>query len=195
MEAKLVYFDSSIWVSHFLQEDLNGRAQTVQQLIEQIEKDDEIILVSYLVLLEVLEVMRKRITEREPYTIFDEDKKKEIKDKVQEKTDIFLESISQLAQDRKVAFINSQEPLDKWLTKTYSIFRVSFGDVSTPNYISSGGKKNSPKCHYKGIGHYDIQHALTAKEFFAKDLHTFDQGFAELENYPDFKGIKFCVHK
>ncbi len=195
MEAQLVYFDSCMWISHFLQENLNERAQTVQQLIEQIENDGEVILVSYLVLLEVLEVMRKRIAERESYTNFDDDKKKEIKDKVQEKADIFLESISQLAKDRKVAFINSQEPLDKWLKTTYSIFKVSFGDVSTPNYISSGGKKNSPKCHYKGVGHYDIQHALTAKEFFAKDLHTFDQGFAELEDYPDFKGINFCVYK
>jgi len=195
MEAKLVYFDSSIWISYFLQESLNERAQAVQQLIEQIEKDNGVILISYLVLLEVLEVMRKRITEREPHTNLDEDKKKEVKDKVQEKTDIFLESISQLAKNRKVAFINSQEPLDKWLKKTYSIFRTSFGDISTPNYISGGGKKNPPKYHYKGAGHYDIQHALIAKEFFAEGLHTFDQGFAELANYPDFKEIKFCVHK
>lgn len=195
MEAKLVYFDSSIWISHFLQESLNDRAQTVQQLIEQIENDNEVILVSYLVLLEVLEVMRKRITEKEPYTTLDDDKKKEIKDKVQKKTDLFLESLSQLVKDHKVAIVNSQEPVDKWFKTTYSILRASFGDISAPNYSSNGGKKKSPKYHYKGAGHYDIQHALTAKEFSAKDLHTFDQRFADLENYPDFKGIKFCVYQ
>ena len=66
METRRVYFDSSIWVSHILQEKRNNRAQTVQQLLDRIEKDEEVILVSHLVLLEVLEVIRKRITERSP---------------------------------------------------------------------------------------------------------------------------------
>jgi len=84
MEAKRVYLDSSIWVSNILQEKRNNRAQTVQQLFHKIEEDEGVILVSHLVLLEILEVIRKRITESEPYTDLDGNKRKEIKDKVQE---------------------------------------------------------------------------------------------------------------
>jgi len=63
----------------------NNRAQTVQQLFHQIEEDEDVILVSHLVLLEVLEVIRKRITESEPYTDLDDNKKKEIKGQGSEK--------------------------------------------------------------------------------------------------------------
>ena len=76
MEAKRVYLDSSIWISHILQEKRNNRAQTVQQLFHQIEEDEGVILISHLVLLEVLEVIRKRITENEPYTDLGDDKRR-----------------------------------------------------------------------------------------------------------------------
>lgn len=195
METKRVYFDSSIWVSHVLQEKRNNRAQTVQQLFDQIEEDEEVILVSHLVLLEVLEVIRKRITESEPYTDLDDSKKKEIKDKIQEKTNLFLKALSQLIREHRVALIDSQKPVDQWFKMTYSIFVSSSGDISIHNYYPDGRRRTLPKYQYRGVGHYDIQHALTAQEFSARDLHTFDQGFVELEDHQEFEGMKFLVHR
>lgn len=193
MEAKRVYFDSSIWISYFLKEEQNNRVQTVQQLIDQIEEADEVILVSHLVLLEVLEVIRKRITEQEPYTNLDRTRKEEIKDKVQEKTHLFIKSLSQLMKEHKVALISPQEPVETWFNRTYSIFTSSFGDVSTRNYCYDCKRNIPPKYRYRGVGHYDIQHALTAKEFSARDLYTFDRGFAELKNNPEFEGINILI--
>ena len=80
METRRVYFDSSIWVSHILQEKRNNRAQTVPKLLDGLKRTR--VILSPPVLLEVLEVIRKRITEREPYTEL-MTKKKEIMDKIQ----------------------------------------------------------------------------------------------------------------
>lgn len=195
MEAKRVYLDSSIWVSHILQEKRNNRAQTVQQLFHQIEEDEDVILVSHLVLLEVLEVIRKRITESEPYTDLDDNKKKEIKGKVQKKTSLFLKALSHLIREHRVALIDSQKPVDQWFGMTYSIFISSSGDISTHNHYPGGRRRALPKYRYRGVGHYDIQHALTAQEFSARDLHTFDQGFVELEGHQEFEGMKFLIHR
>lgn len=189
MENRRVYFDSSLWVSYILQEKHKNRAQQVQQLIDQIKKDDEVILVSHLVLLEVLEVIRKRITETEPYTDLDDDKKDKIKRIIQEKTNLFINGLSRLVRERRVALVNSQESVDTWFKTTYSIFTSSFGDIST----NSGRGNSPPRYRYLGVGHYDIQHALTAKEFSARDLYTFDRGFAELQNYQEFNGIRFVI--
>lgn len=193
METRRVYFDSSIWVSHILQEKRNNRAQTVQQLLDRIEKDEEVILVSHLVLLEVLEVIRKRITEREPYTEFNDEKKKEIMDKIQKKTNVFLRSLSQLIKEHKVALIDSQEPVDKWFKRTYSIYISSSGDISARNYPPDRG--GNPALRYRGVGHYDIQHALTAKEFSARALYTFDRGFSRLDNDRAFEGVRFLIYQ
>ena len=195
MEAKRVYLDSSIWISHILQEKRNNRAQTVQQLFHQIEEDEGVILISHLVLLEVLEVIRKRITENEPYTDLGDDKKKEITDKVQEKTNLFLKALSRLIREHRVALIDSQKPVDQWFKATYSIFVSSSGDISAHNYYPDGGRRALPKYQYRGVGHYDIQHALTAQEFSAGDLHTFDQGFVELEGHQEFEGMNFLIHR
>lgn len=193
METRRVYFDSSIWVSHILQEKRNNRAQTVQQLLDQIEEDEEVILVSHLVLLEVLEVIRKRITEREPYTELNDEKKKKIMDKIQEKTNVFLKSLSQLVKEHKVALIDSQEPVDKWFKRTYSIYISSSGGISTRNYSPS--HRGGPALRYQGVGHYDIQHALTAKEFSARALYTFDRGFSRLDDNRAFEGMRFLIYQ
>jgi predicted nucleic acid-binding protein len=191
MGIRRVYFDSSLWISYILQENLDNRAQRVQQLIDQIKEDDEVILVSHLVLLEVLEVIRKRITQMEQYTSLDDNKKEEIKDKIQEKTNNFIEILYRLVQEHRVALVNSQESVDTWFKATYSIFTTSFGDISTYN---SGGKGNNPpRYRYRGVGHYDIQHALTAKEYSARGLYTFDWGFAELQGNQEFEGIQFVI--
>jgi predicted nucleic acid-binding protein len=191
MGTRRVYFDSSLWISYILQENLDNRAQRVQQLIDQIKEDDEVILVSHLVLLEVLEVIRKRITQMEQYTSLDDNKKEEIKDKIQEKTNNFIEILYRLVQEHRVALVNSQESVDTWFKATYSIFTTSFGDISTYN---SGGKGNNPlRYRYRGVGHYDIQHALTAKEYSARGLYTFDWGFAELQGNQEFEGIQFVI--
>ncbi|MFA7073516.1 MAG: hypothetical protein HQP72_05830 [Methanoculleus sp.] len=160
-------------------------------MIDQIKEDDEVILVSHLVLLEVLEVIRKRITQMEQYTSLDDNKKEEIKDKIQEKTNNFIEILYRLVQEHRVALVNSQESVDTWFKATYSIFTTSFGDISTYN---SGGKGNNPpRYRYRGVGHYDIQHALTAKEYSARGLYTFDWGFAELQGNQEFEGIQFVI--
>jgi predicted nucleic acid-binding protein len=191
MGTRRVYFDSSLWISYILQENLDNRAQRVQQLIDQIKEDDEVILVSHLVLLEVLEVIRKRITQMEQYTSLDDNKKEENKDKIQEKTNNFIEILYRLVQEHRVALVNSQESVDTWFKATYSIFTTSFGDISTYN---SGGKGNNPpRYRYRGVGHYDIQHALTAKEYSARGLYTFDWGFAELQGNQEFEGIQFVI--
>ncbi|KAF5029865.1 PIN domain-containing protein [Methanoculleus sp. 10] len=193
METRRVYFDSSIWVSHILQEKRNNRAQTVQQLLDQIKEDEEVILVSHLVLLEVLEVIRKRVTEKEPYSELNDEKKKEIMAKIQEKTNVFLKSLSQLIKEHKVALIDSQEPVDKWFKRTYSIYISSSGDISARNY--SPDRRGNPALRYQGVGHYDIQHALTAKEFSARALYTFDQGFSRLDNDRAFEGVRFLIYQ
>ena len=193
METRRVYFDSSIWVSHILQEKRNNRAQTVQQLLDQIKEDEEVILVSHLVLLEVLEVIRKRVTEKEPYSELNDEKKKEIMAKIQEKTNVFLKSLSQLIKEHKVALIDSQEPVDKWFKRTYSIYISSSGDISARNYFPD--RRGNPALRYQGVGHYDIQHALTAKEFSARALYTFDRGFSRLDNDRAFEGVRFLIYQ
>ena len=47
---------------------------------------------------------------------------------------------------------------------------------------------------YRGVGQYDVQHAVIAKLLGASDLLTFDKAFSTLANHADFAGkISFTV--
>ncbi|HOZ43977.1 MAG TPA: hypothetical protein PLD13_10295 [Methanoculleus sp.] len=104
---------------------------------DRIEGDGGVILISHPALLEVLEVIRKGITESKPYTDLDNGKKKAIKDKVQEKASLFLKALFRLTRGHRVVLVESQMPVDRWYKMTYSPFVSSSGDISTITIISA----------------------------------------------------------
>ncbi len=129
---------------------------------DRIEGDGGVILISHPALLEVLEVIRKGITESKPYTDLDNGKNKAIKDKVQEKASLFLKALFRLTRGHRVVLVESQKPVDRWYKMTYSPFVSSSGDISTITIISATGGA-LPGYRYRGAGHHEVQRAYRTR--------------------------------
>ena len=98
----LIYFDSSVWLSYLLQDRHYSKAD---KSLRRIEQGNDTALVSTLVLLEIIEVIRKRIVENEVYTGLTSSAIQSIKTKIDEKTREFIDKVTKLSKQNKVKVV------------------------------------------------------------------------------------------
>ena len=186
----LVYFDSSIWLSYLLQDKQYLKAE---RSLKRIEQGNDIALISSLVLLEIIEVFRKRITENEAYVGLTTEAKQKIKTKVEEKTRELIDKVTKLAQQKKARIIDPDKLLHNYFEETLRLINPNFGEIIEFNYCFICNRPTDMRYKYRGLGYYDVQHAINARDCCAKEIVSLDKAFSLLQNIPEFNSLKVTV--
>jgi len=197
LSLPIEYIDSSILVSYQLG-PTDRFYQTAKEIMEKDILGKQIIgLISMLTLLEVIDVIRHRITERTnkvTLDLMDEPSKNlyvrtETEKKIKEMIDILT-----LMESQGFIVFADFTPLDlkQIMSDVYDYSRNYFGMVR--KYF------NCQICHnplehysYKGLGWIDLLHAFLAVGLFADGLITADKGFGHLSTDQKFSGLKITV--
>lgn len=156
------------------------------------EKDNQII-VSTLNILEIVEVIRKRITEKEYFVGLNQTAKSEIKNKIDQKTKDFMKIIMELSAQNKLMLTNPAKSVNEYFEDTFRLFAAYFGNVDKSDFCFICNHNIPDRYRYVGMGHYDLQHALNAKECMADEIATFDKGFSQLNSIGEFSSLKVTV--
>jgi predicted nucleic acid-binding protein len=168
-------------------------AKKAQKLIERIDHGNDMVLISRLVILEVLEVIRKRITERENYVGLSESVKQQIKRKVDAKTIQFIDKVTKLAGQGKAQIVDPDTSIRQYFESALKVFQPYFGDISHLSYCFKCKRNTPPSYRYRGFGHYDVEHATNARDCSAYEMFSFDKGVAQLQAIPEFSSVKITV--
>ncbi len=186
----LVYFDSSVWLSYLLQDKQHLKAE---RSLKRIEQGNDIALISSLILLEIIEVFRKRITENEAYVGLTPQAKQMIRTKAEKKTRELIDKVTKLAQQKKARIVDPDKLLHNYFEETLRLINPNFGEITEFNYCFICNRSTNMRYKYRGLGHYDMQHAINARDCCAKEIVSLDKAFSLLQNIPEFSSLKVTV--
>jgi predicted nucleic acid-binding protein len=181
--------DSSVWIAYLLKD----QGDKADRIIDRLKQGDEKALVSTLVILEVMDVMRKRITERENFQGMSATAKQQVEAKADAKIREFMDMLTKLAKQGKVAIVDPDIGLIQYLGKVLGVHQHDFGELLKSDYCPICRAPMSPRYRYKGPGLWDIQHAFNARECTAQEIISFDQGFDQLRGIHQFDALKITV--
>lgn len=187
----MLYFDSCVWISYVLPRDKH-HFKAVNQL-ERIERGEDEVIVSSQVILEFLDVIRKRIVQEENYVGLNNAAKTRIKTKIDAITRKFMNMLTLLAHEHKVMIANPNQNLTDYLHLTQKILIQHFGDIGEFSFCFTCNRSTPTRYRYRGMGHYDIQHAINAKDAKADEIVSFDQPFRFLNDIDGFSSLKVTV--
>jgi hypothetical protein len=147
------------------------------------------VIVSTLCILEVLDVIRRRICEKEEYAGLNDQAKNAIIDKINQKSEAFVNYLIQLEQRQQIKFTDPAIVLSRYLFDTLRLYK---NNCSANNIICSN-QFMEKQYKFHGLGFYDLQHALNAKECYADEIVTLDKGFNQLRGLKDFINLRISV--
>jgi predicted nucleic acid-binding protein len=179
-----------VWLSYLLQDKHRSEAE---KSLKRIEEGSDAALVSTLVLLEVIEVIRKRIPENEGYTGLTSTAIKEIKTKIDEKIREFIDKITKLSQQKKAKIVDPDKLLKSYFKETLNLLSPNFGEITEFDYCFVCERNTKMRYKYRGLGHYDLQHAINARDCCAKEIVSADKGFSQLRKISEFDSLKVTI--
>lgn len=183
MTNTILYYDSSVWSSYILgHSDIHFEESEKQ--IQRLYKGHQAV-VSYLVILEVMGVIRKRIVERENFTgQLNDDLKKELREKIKQKISQFFSLLIRLKNEDKIRIRIPDIPLEDYFKTVLKHYKNTDNDISISGF----------KLKYKELGHYDLQHAIHAAAF-ANEFITNDHAFKYLNGTSAFSHLAIVIVK
>lgn len=186
-----IYFDTSLFIRYFMP---RGSSNDAEIQLNRVHKGDTGVI-SMLVLMEMVDVIRKQITSSEPFNGNTDEERKKIKEKVRNKVNEYVGQIVDLAKQNKIKIKDPNTPVDNHFKSSFAILQSL--DYKIFDYSTCGvcGQPIPNKYSPKSLGQYDIQHALIAKWNGCSEIVTADRSFKQLEKNPDFKGILITVIK
>lgn len=179
----LIYLDTSIWLSYFMRDKNYKKSEEI--LKNAIENNETNILFSSLILLEIIDVIRKKTPEKELFQGKNAQVISNIENKIEEKITKILDIFSKWESSEKACLINPDISVDNYHKKTFSNLQICYGNVFCD--FEKG------KYYYHGPGNDDVQHALIAKNCHASELQSFDQGFEKFITMQEFENLKIVV--
>jgi predicted nucleic acid-binding protein len=179
-----IYLDSNVWFSFLLKKDDNNSKGSIEYeqaniIINKIVSDENLIgLISQLVILEIISIIRKKVVTKMKITgnkeIKDKDNKILLKKTIDDLTREFIDNITKLEYIGKLQIVKTDESLNNVLKREQKILRNKFGEIkkTTKCFVC---KSEYHEYTYRGIDHYDIQHAIIAEYAKADQFITFDR--------------------
>ena len=179
-----IYLDSNVWFSFLLKKDDNNSKGSIEYeqaniIINKIVSDENLIgLISHLVILEIISIIRKKVVTKMKITgnkeIKDKDNKILLKKTIDDLTREFIDNITKLEYIGKLQIVKTDESLYNVLKREQKILRNKFGEIkkTTKCFVC---KSEYHEYTYRGIDHYDIQHAIIAEYAKANQFITFDR--------------------
>ena len=156
-------------------------------LLKRAMQDGNKILVSTLNLLEVVEVIRKRVAEDTKFIGLSDVHKKIVANKISTISRLFIQKIFDLAQQGRLLIVDPSIDLHDYFTSTLQLLIANFGVVDKADYCFVCNRQTRSRYRYIGVGPHDIQHMLNAKNCSANEFITFDKGFLRLKTLFDDK--------
>jgi hypothetical protein len=189
-----IYLDSNVWFSFLLKKDDNNSKGSIEYeqaniIINKIVSDENLIgLISHLVILEIISIIRKKVVTKMKITgnkeIKDKDNKILLKKTIDDLTREFIDNITKLEYIGKLQIVKTDESLNNVLKREQKILRNKFGEIkkTTKCFVC---KSEYHEYTYRGIDHYDIQHAIIAEYAKADQFITFDRSYECIkEDFP-----------
>jgi hypothetical protein len=189
-----IYLDSNVWFSFLLKKDDNISKGSIEYeqaniIINKIVSDNNLIgLISHLVILEIISIIRKKVVTKMKITgnkeIKDKDNKILLKKTIDDLTREFIDNITKLEYIGKLQIVKIDESLSNVLKREQKILRNKFGEIkkTTKCFVC---KSEYHEYTYRGIDHYDIQHAIIAEYAKANQFITFDRSYECIkEDFP-----------
>jgi hypothetical protein len=144
-------------------------------------------------MLEVVGVIRSSIIQNEYFIGIDMKNTQEIQTKANKKVNEFLAKIFGLARQDKVILKDPDIKLKDYLARSLGILQRHIGNISVKDFCFDCQRKIPQRYNFFGLGHFDIQHAINAKELAVNELITFDKAFELLNTLPEFNSINVKV--
>jgi len=148
--------------------------------------NDVIIFYSTLVLLEIIDVIRRKYPEKQLYQGNNSAITSQIENEIERRIKVILDIFSKWEASGKARYIDPE--LTKVIDhhrKTLKNLKICIGDVVC-DYENA-------KYRYKGPGNDDVQHALIASDCSVKELFSADKGFDKFILMDDFQTLKINV--
>ena len=191
-----IYLDSNVWFSYLLKKevDKDGSKTSIESnkahsIINKIISDSNLIaLTSHLVILEIISIIRKKIVTKMKIhgnkDTNDKQNKIHLKNTIDGLTRQFIDYITKWEASGKLRIVKIDEPLSSILKKEQKILKKNFGEIkkTTRCFVC---KAEYSEFSYRGIDHYDIQHAIIAEYAKADQFITFDRWYEYIkEDFP-----------
>lgn len=167
----LVYYDTVMWAAYFLGER-DDRYEAAKRLVKLVNDGEKRAIVSYLLIVETIYTIRKRIVLRSKSP--DDCRLRDAK----RGSNSFEDYVVKGLRTGMLILVGS----DGMSGHDYKIF-------SKTRSVEGGVKRGK----YKALGHADVEHAYWADYGRASEFHTMDSDFECLRGDPDFD-VKFIVH-
>jgi predicted nucleic acid-binding protein len=189
----LSYLDSSVLVAWALDKD--PQHAKADQIIDDIRNGRIVAITSSFALMEVIDAIRKRVTQWARHA--GHPRATNMNFLVTQITEVirkFLNGVTALAAQRKLIWDDPNQTVKNVFEEALPILRNTFGSFGNASRCKFCEQPLLvPKYYYRGVGQYDVQHAILARELKADALITFDRGFTDLAGHPAFSAVTFDV--
>lgn len=183
--SSIVYFDPSVWIAQFFTND--HYTNQAHDLLDKVVSGKYTCMVSGLVILEVIHVIKTKITKEEKFDVQKDADIEFLERKINEKLNNFFMATDKLRKNNGLVYTNPDLTVPAFFTKCENIMRKM--DIKTNIYQ----RHLQNKYEYRGPGHWDVQHAIIAHQTNCTTLFTMDHGYISLDHMSEFKNLQFVV--
>jgi predicted nucleic acid-binding protein len=185
-QAEKIYLDSNVWFSYITRGKYDPHFEKATIIIDHISNNNDCIaIISHLSLLELVNSIRKGVVRKAEYQgKVNEDAEIEVdlKNKIDHYIRDVMDIITKWESSGKLRIVDVKTPMTQILIQTQLLLHRMSGIIK--DYDTCIVCKNTYHGYdYKGVDHWDIQHALIAKEANVNTFVTFDRGFNSLKEY------------
>lgn len=183
--SSIVYFDPSVWIAQFFTND--HYTSQAHDLLDRVMSGKYTCMVSGLVILEVIQVIKTKITKEEKFDAPKGANFDFLESKINKKLNNFFMATEKLHKNNGLVYVNPDITIPIFFTKCEHIMRKI--DIKTNIYQ----KHLQNKYEYHGPGHWDVQHAVIACQTNCTTLFTMDRGYISLDHMSEFKNLQFVI--
>jgi len=177
------YIDSNIWFAYITQDKFGEESDQANKIIDDIiRQKNSVAVISHLAILEVVNVIRNKVVQKTKHRgQLDLNLETELRQTANELIKEFLDKTTKWSIAEKLEIFEVTKPLVEVWKNTFLIQNAILGQIIEVHKCKiCKGVFNGYT--YKGVDHYDIQHALIAQEAKVNFLATFDKGYNELRD-------------
>lgn len=191
------YLDSSVIISYQRGPSDHAYPSAKRIIEEEIGGKKAVGLVSLLTLMEIIDVIRKRITERTNKltleNMTEQTRNFFIKSESDKQIKILINALTSMERQKLIAFADFT-PLDlkKIMDNVYDYSRNYFGEIRKFSTCSICRRQHE-SFSYKGLGWIDIMHSFLAIGLCADELITADKSFSFLRTDSKFSSLKIVI--
>ena len=184
--SEKIYIDSNVWFSYITKAKYENTFDKARNIIDGIiENKYSVAVISQLVILEMINICRAKVIQREHYKgklKHNTSKIENLKTTIQGFIKEFVDKITKWEHTGKLQILRIELPMSVFFERVRKVQSATFGKILESN-ICMVCKRPYNSYKYKGADYLDIQHALIAENANVTCFVTFDKGYDTLRNH------------